>query len=94
MGIKFRGEWSYYTYATAWMIRNVKRLGLPRRGKGYKPVKSPKQLSKIAAKKRRLKQKRIAQLQRLIPQYEDQIQKWKTELTCLQSSHTHPISHA
>jgi hypothetical protein len=80
MGIKFRGEWSTCIYATAWMIRNVKRLGLPRRGSGYKAVKSPKQLRRFQQKKRREKQKRIAQIQRLIPAYEQQIQRWRDEL--------------
>jgi hypothetical protein len=85
MGIQFKGEWSTYTYATAWMIRNVKRLGLPRRGSGYKAVKSPKQLRRYQQKKRRIRQKRIAQIQRLIPQYEKQIQRWRDELVMLTS---------
>lgn len=92
MKIRFRtkDQWRIYELATAWMIRNVKRLGLPRRGRGYVPIKSFKQLRRIAYKKNQLKKKRIAQLQRIIPHYERQLERWREELALLTANHTHP----
>jgi len=74
--------------ATSRMIRLRKKLGLPKRGTGFKSIRLEDPTKSILLKQRKAKRRkeRIAQIPKLIANAEENIRNWKAELEKLKTS--------